>query len=82
MMQTKTQVKTKRVGIRKNLSTYFTVRFIQGLAFTITFFLYMNNLGNHAISWWLLPAALPGSLVLTTILLEMLPHFVKFNKKG
>lgn len=82
MMKTKTQTKTKRVGIRKNLLTYFTVRFTQGLAFAITFFLYMNSQGNNPISWWLLPAALPGCIILTTYLLEMLPYFIPFNKKG
>lgn len=82
MMKTKTQARTKRVGIRKNLLTYFTVRFIQGLALTITLFFYMNSQGNNPISWWLLPVVLPSCIILTTYVLEMIPHFIPSNKKG
>jgi len=85
-MQTNTQikprVKAKRVGIRKNLITYFTARFMQGLAFSVSFFLYMNLFGNNVISWWYLPAILPGCIVMITIVLEMLPFFVNNKKKG
>ncbi|MDI3236435.1 hypothetical protein QK289_15575 [Exiguobacterium antarcticum] len=74
-MQTKTRVNNQRVGIRKNLTTYFTVRFLQGTALMITFYLYMNTFGVNEIPFKWMLITFPGCIIFTTYVLEMIHHW-------
>ena len=81
-MMNKTIVKkiNKRKGIRKNLTTYFSVRLIQGLLFAISFHYYINTFGERTIEWKWMILTFPAWLVLGTLFLEMIPHFLPKKK--
>lgn len=70
----------RRKGIRKNLTTYFSVRLLQGLIFAISFHYYMNIFGERSIEWKWMILTFPAWLVFGTIFLEMIPHFLPKKK--
>lgn len=62
--------KQRGKGIRKNLTTYFTVRLVQGFALTILFYYFLNATGERHMEWKYVFFTFPAWSVLGTMLFE------------
>lgn len=70
----------KRKGIRRNLTTYFTVRLLQGLALTILFYFYLNTFGERKMEWKWVVLSYPAWSIYGTMMFEAF-HCVMVDKK-
>lgn len=57
-------------GIRKNLTTYFTVRLLQGFILAILFHLFLNATGERSLDWKFLIMTFPMCSILGTMFFE------------
>jgi len=57
-------------GIRKNLTTYFSVRILQGFAITILFYFFINTSSERQIAFKYIVWTLPVWVVMGTMLFE------------